>query len=188
MKLIIGLGNYGREYEFTRHNIGWLAIDQLSFFEKLIWKNKFKGDYSEISLNGDKNYFLKPHTYMNLSGESAIALIQFFKIPLVDILVVHDELDLPFGVIAFKEGGGTAGHNGLKSLASHLGTTEFNRLRLGIGRPKIGTVSNFVLSPFSSDEEMVLGKYLLESAKAMEIYLSSGFQKAASLYSKKKII
>ena len=188
IKLIVALGNPGVEYELTRHNIGWLAVDGLSFFDSLIWKSKFKGEYSDRNMDGEKRYFLKPQTYMNLSGESAQALMTFFKIKPSEILVVHDELDLPYGTVMFKQGGGLAGHNGLKSLAKCLGTQDFNRLRLGIGRPTRGDVAGYVLSKFSQDEFDFLDPYLKESAVAIELALEKGFSKAAQQYSKKKII
>ena len=120
-KLIVGLGNYGTKYESTRHNIGWDIFEYLSFKDRLIWKEKFKGVFASHSVNGVKYHFLKPQTYMNLSGESVAPLCSFFKVKIEDILVLHDELDLPFGTVAFKKGGGLAGHNGLKSTTRRAG-------------------------------------------------------------------
>jgi PTH1 family peptidyl-tRNA hydrolase len=186
--LIAGLGNPGVKYELTRHNIGWLVIDQLSFYDKLVWKDKFKGDYAQTSWQNKNIYTLKPKTFMNLSGESVVPMMNFFKIERDDLIVVHDELDLPFGQIAFKKGGGLAGHNGLKSIAAQLGTQEFIRMRVGIGRPKFGTVSDYVLSTFSKDEDMVLGDYLSKCAKALEDYLLAGYEQASQKYNKKPLI
>jgi len=187
--LVVGLGNHGPEYEFTRHNIGWLAIDQVSNIDPdSRWKNKFKGIYTSLNFNGRKVYFLKPQTYMNLSGESAGPLAKFFKIPKENILVVHDEVDLPYGTIAFKKGGGLAGHNGLKSLNSHLGGPDFMRLRLGVGKPTRGEVSSWVLGSFSKTEEKTLGEYLATAAAAIELSLEKGYEKAASEYSRKNIL
>lgn len=184
-KAIIGLGNPGNEYTNTRHNIGWLVIDQLSFAGQLIWKQKFKGEYAIEAVKGEKVYFLKPQTYMNLSGESVQPMLSFFKLDIADMLVLHDELDLPFGKIAFKDGGGLAGHNGLKSISNKLNSKNYKRLRLGIDRPKHGDVSSWVLSKFSSDEEITLERYLAGAAEATEDYIQRGFSKAASKFSNK---
>ena len=183
-KLVVGLGNPGIRYEMTRHNIGWLALDQLPFYDELSWREKFKGLFAT---RGDVA-FLKPLVYMNLSGESVSLLANFFKIKVEDILVVYDEIDLPFGTMVLKQGGGTAGHNGLKSLVTKLGDKQFDRLRLGVGRPEYGSVSDYVLQSFSSDEEISLPKFLLQAAKAIEVYLEKGFQKAAVEYSKKSFL
>lgn len=183
-RLIIGLGNPGLKYAGTRHNIAWDLIDQTF---SLDWKSKFKGEYSSLDDSTGRIYFLKPQTYMNLSGESAKPMMDFFKIKKENILIVHDELDFPFGTVGFKPGGGLAGHNGLKSLALHLGDGEFKRLRLGIGRPVHGTVSDWVLSRFGEAEAPVLDSYFKLAGSALECYIKHGFEKAASLYSKKSI-
>ena len=186
--LIVGLGNPGREYENTKHNIGWLALDKLSFASRLSWREKFKGQYAQHSTaNGDKAIILKPGTFMNLSGESARPCADFFKIPVTQLLVIQDELDLPFGTVAFKKGGGLAGHNGLKSLATHFGSQEFIRLRLGIGRPTYGDVSSWVLSGFSDDNGARLDEFLALAAQAIELYIDKGFDAAARKFSRASI-
>ena len=189
-RLIVGLGNPGSKYQNTRHNIGWDVLEELSFYRDLKWNDKFKGLYAVHvdSESGDKIYFLKPQTFMNLSGESVQPLMNFFKITLENILVVHDELDLPYGTIAFKKGGGLAGHNGLKSIAGILGSQEFRRVRMGIGRPVHGDVSNWVLSGYTGEDKDFLSPYLKGSAAALEEYIKLGFNRAASVYSKKKIV
>lgn len=187
-RLIIGLGNPGSKYHHTRHNIGWDVFEELSFERELNWNDKFKGQYSVYNFKGDKVYFLKPQTFMNLSGESVQPLMNFFKITVENILVVHDELDLPFGTIAFKKGGGLAGHNGLKSITALLGTQDFKRVRVGIGRPVHGDVSNWVLSGYTGEDKDFFRGYLKETAKALEEYINVGFDKAATTYSKKKVI
>lgn len=184
IKLIVGLGNPGLEYELTRHNIGWLALDALSFESDLNWKDKFKGQYADKSFEGEKVFFLKPKTFMNLSGESVQPLCQFFKITPQEILVVYDEIDLPFGQIMFKKGGGLAGHNGLKSIAKCLGTQDFYRLRMGVSRPKHGSVSNWVLGRWSQEEMDQLSPYLDGVSKAFDLLLKNGFERAANKYSK----
>lgn len=187
-RLIVGLGNYGRQYQHTRHNIGWDTFLELSFANELRWQEKFKGHYAVYTHKSDKIYFLKPQTYMNLSGESVIALVQFYKLELENIFIVHDELDLPYGTIAFKKGGGLAGHNGLKSIAQHLGTTEFKRIRIGIGRPIHGSVSDWVLSSYAGEEKDFFPHYMKACALALENCIQLGFDKAATTYSKKKLI
>lgn len=187
-KLIVALGNPGAQYELTRHNVGWLALDCMKLLDNAIWKSKFKGLYTDISFNGEKVYFLKPQTYMNLSGESIQPLCQFFKIELKDILVVHDELDLPLGEIHFKKGGGLAGHNGLKSTAQVMGSLDFERLRIGIGRPVHGSVSDWVLSNFPKEKDIELGLVLEKSAESIEFYLKNGLAKAANTYNKKNFL
>ena len=187
-RLIVGLGNPGSKYQYTRHNIGWDVFEELSFSNELRWNDKFKGQFA-IYQNGDeKIYFLKPETFMNLSGESVQPLMNFYKIPVENILVVHDELDLPFGTLAFKKGGGLAGHNGLKSITAHLGTQEFRRVRLGIGRPVHGDVSNWVLSGYTGEDKDFFRPFLKGAAVALEEYIKIGFDKAAMTYSKKKIV
>jgi PTH1 family peptidyl-tRNA hydrolase len=151
-QLIVGVGNPGLQYAETRHNIAWIFLDKSPLFSHSVWKSKFKGLYAESSLKGHKVYALKPQTFMNLSGESVQPLAAFFKISPLQILVIHDELDLPFGQVHFKMGGGLAGHNGLKSIAACLGTDQFARMRIGIGRPPHGDVAHWVLSPFGKEE------------------------------------
>ena len=187
-RLIVGLGNYGSKYHHTKHNIGWDSFEELSFANELKWNEKFKGHYAIYQNGSDKIYFLKPQTYMNLSGESVQPLMAFFKISIDDILIIHDELDLPFGTIAFKKGGGLAGHNGLKSIAATLGSQEFKRVRVGIGRPIHGDVSNWVLSGYTGEEKDFFRNYLIKIAESLEDYIKVGFDKAATTYSKKKLI
>lgn len=183
-KLIVGLGNPGKKYEKNRHNVGMILLDSLN--ER--WQEKFKGLYAQESVGSSKVFYLKPQTFMNLSGESVQPMAAFFKINPSDILVVHDELDLPFGTLALKKGGGLAGHNGLKSIAAQLGTQDFLRLRLGIGRPPHGDVSNWVLSDFSKEENIVLNKFLTEGASALKTFLDKGFDAAATTYSRKNVL
>ena len=154
MPLLVGLGNPGAEYQFHRHNIGFMAIDVLAeSYNAAGWKEKHKGLYTDIRLNGDKVYLLKPQTYMNLSGQSIQAFASFFKIPTDDIYVFHDELDVVPGKIKVKKGGGAAGHNGLKSTAQCLGTDDYYRIRMGIGHPGAKPlVHNYVLGNFREEE------------------------------------
>ena len=187
-KLIVGLGNPGNEYRHTRHNIAWETFEKLSFFSDLRWQEKNKGLCATKEIEGEKVIFLMPQTFMNLSGESVAPFVNFFKIPIEEVLVIHDELDLDFGTVAYKDGGGLAGHNGLKSIAQCLGKQNFKRLRLGIGRPVHGSVSNWVLSGYHGEDKDFIDNYLEASAKAIETYIERGFQSAARSYSKKKLI
>ncbi|MBC7538270.1 MAG: aminoacyl-tRNA hydrolase [Bacteriovorax sp.] len=186
--LIVGLGNPGSKYHHTRHNIGWDVFEELSFSSDLKWSEKFKGQYAVYNNGADKIYFLKPQTFMNLSGESVQPMIAFFKIDIENVLVVHDEIDLPFGIIAFKKGGGLAGHNGLKSITEKLGSQEFKRVRMGIGRPIHGDVSNWVLSGYTGEDKDFFVPFLKGAALAIEEYIKLGFDKTAMTYTKKKIV
>ena len=188
MNLVIALGNPGRQYENTRHNLGWMTVDELPFCSNLRWKEKFKGEYFKVTEYEKEFVFLRPQTFMNLSGESVRPAMDFFKIAVEDILVIHDELDLPFGTISFKDGGGLAGHNGLKSIAAHVGGQNFKRFRMGIGRPEYGDVSSHVLSPFSSEESALMKDCTDLGVEAICHYMKVGFGKAANKFSKKSII
>lgn len=185
---VVALGNPGKQYEATKHNVAWLILDYLGISQELSWVNKFKGSYSSNLSDGIKTHFLKPATFMNLSGESVVAMINFFKIDLGDLLVVHDDIDLPFGTIGFKRGGGLSGHNGLKSIAEKTGSKDFCRLRVGIGRPARGSVSNWVLTEFEDNEKQDLDLVLGNTARALETYLQHGFEKAANEFSKKNFL
>ncbi|MAX66396.1 MAG: aminoacyl-tRNA hydrolase [Halobacteriovoraceae bacterium] len=188
IKLIVALGNPGIEYELTRHNIAWILIDTHPEINKQNWKNKFKGEYTDINISGEKVYILKPQTYMNLSGESVQSLCQFFKINVNEILVIQDELDLPFGQIHFKKGGCLAGHNGLKSIAKHMNSPDFYRMRIGIGRPEKGSVSSWVLSKIPATMDTELSIVMEKSNKALDCFLKNGLKKAANLYNKKDFL
>jgi PTH1 family peptidyl-tRNA hydrolase len=186
--LVAVLGNPGIQYETTRHNIAWQVMEYLSFFDNLVWHQKFKGEYASISIDGRKIYFLAPQTYMNRSGDSLLPMMQFFKIPVDEILVVHDELEMDFGVMGFKQDGGLAGHNGLRSVSAALGTRDFKRMRLGISRPSHTDITSYVLGNFSKDEQTVLPTFLEEAAKLLELCLVSDFETMAREYKKKVII
>lgn len=188
-RLIVALGNPGREYEDTRHNIGWMLFDKFPLLENVVWKEKFKGLFTMVNIKGEQVIFLKPQTFMNLSGESARPAMDFYKVKIEDVLVVHDEIDLPFGTLHLKKGGGLAGNNGLKSMAQHLPNQNFLRLRMGIGKPKFGDVSSHVLGKFNKDEEEPwLSDFLELGGKALDFYLKQGFQKAQNKFSKKTVL
>ena len=182
VQLIVFLGNPGKKYENTRHNVAWLAACYLNFYDSLAWQNKFKGQYAVFS--GDSRLILlKPRTFMNLSGDCVRSCAEFFKIPPGEVLAVHDELELPFGSAGFRCGGGLGGHKGLRSLSNNLGTKDFWRLRLGIGRPLRGDVSSHVLGRFSPGEEALLGDFLGKAANLL-LECVQDPQKAASNYGK----
>ena len=150
LKLVVALGNVGKKYENTRHNIAWKVFEKLSFSGELKWKKKFQGLYENYNLSGRKISFLMPTTMMNNSGLSVQALAHFFHISPEEMLVVHDELDHPFGTFSLRKNGGMAGHNGLQSICSSLDSKAFHRLRVGISRPvSSGDISHWVLSPFN---------------------------------------
>ena len=159
IRMIVGLGNPGREYESTRHNAGFRWVDELARMQKLSFKSdtKFHGMTARGQSHGHEILLLKPQTFMNASGRAVVALAQFYKIDSVEMLVVHDDLDLPPGVARLKMGGGHGGHNGLKDIIAHLGTRDFWRLRLGIGHPgERDEVSNYVLNdPRNEERELI---------------------------------
>ena len=153
MKLIIGLGNPGKEYENTRHNIGFYMIDNYVKYHGLdSWKNKFNGLYIETNLFDEKVIFLKPQSYMNLSGGVVRKFIDFYKISVNDILVISDDLDLNIGNFKFKDKGSSGGHNGLKDIERNLGTQEYNRLKIGIANNKFVDTKDYVLGKFSKND------------------------------------
>src|SRR5205085_8604704 len=154
--LVAGLGNPGREYEATRHNIGWLVVDELAARHGGSWRSKFSGRLAEVRLGDLRLALLKPETYMNESGRSVGAAARFYKVDPDAILVVHDEGDFDLGRLQARKGGGLAGHNGLRSIAQHLKTQDFFRLRVGVGRPERGDprpLADYVLSDFSQDDD-----------------------------------
>lgn len=162
--MVVFLGNPGREYERTRHNVGWMVADSLAFASELEWREKFRG----LIARARGVYFLKPLTYMNRSGQSVGLCAGYFRINPAKILVVHDDMELAFGNVVLRSGGGLAGHNGLKDLARVLGTKNFERLRFGISRPVRESPSAYVLSRFGPDEEAILPGLLEKAGHLVE--------------------
>lgn len=217
IKLVAFLGNFGSEYEKTRHNVAWYFEDSLPFAQKLSWQNKFKGEIASVTpqeisqwacdfkICSKKDgspvlvpedspahiYFLKPLTYMNLSGESIIEVANFYKIKPEEILVIHDELELEFGFVSLKWSGGLGGHNGLRSTKSVLNTPDFWRLRFGIGRPQndnIG-IADWVLSRFSSEQqESIQNIFSQTNLLFVKLLLSPEPKNLIQAWSKKKIL
>lgn len=177
MKLIVGLGNPGREYELTRHNIGFMAIDELAKRWNIsLNEKKFKGLFGAGFVNGEKVILLKPLTYMNLSGESIRPLMDYYKIDVEDFVVLYDDLDIPVGKLRLRMKGSAGGHNGVKSTISHLGTQEFQRIRMGIDRPKNGMkVVDYVLGRFTSEEIPDVNHSIEKAADACEEWLNKPF-------------
>jgi peptidyl-tRNA hydrolase, PTH1 family len=177
--LVAGLGNPGREYERTRHNLGWLVLDELARRHGGSWRSKFSGSLAEVRLGDLKLGLLKPETYMNDSGAPVSAAARFYKVEPEHLLVVHDDVDLEPGRLQARAGGGLAGHNGLRSLAQHLGSQEFERLRIGVGRPGRGdrrSVSDWVLSGFAPEDD--LEALVARSADAVETIAAEGLEAA----------
>src|SRR5215208_5707328 len=164
VKIVVGLGNPGREYAATRHNLGFMVVDELARRHGVgERRNRFRSDLVEVFDDGEKIVLLKPRTYMNLSGSAAREAVNWYKTPLVDLLVVVDDIDLPFGSIRVRARGGSGGHNGLKSIIAELGSEAFPRMRIGIGRGP-GHATRQVLSRFTSEEERVLPAVLEAAA------------------------
>jgi peptidyl-tRNA hydrolase, PTH1 family len=177
--LVAGLGNPGREYERTRHNLGWLVVDELGRRHAGSFRNKFSGRLAEVRVDGSRIALLEPETYMNESGRSIGAAARFFKTPADALLVVHDDVDLEEGRLQARPGGGLAGHNGLRSIAQALGTQEFLRLRIGVGRPGRGdlrSVSEYVLSPFAPETDV--DALVSRAADAVETIVHQGLEEA----------
>ncbi|WP_132097054.1 aminoacyl-tRNA hydrolase [Neobacillus niacini] len=177
MKLIVGLGNPGKQYEKTRHNIGFEVIDELANQLSIpLNQSKFKGLFGIGFHNSEKVVLLKPLTYMNLSGESIRAIMDYYQIDVDDFVVIYDDLDLPVGKIRLRQKGSAGGHNGIKSTVAHLGTQEFNRIRIGIDRPKNGMkVPDYVLGRFHEDELALTEEAVQKSAEACKTWLEKPF-------------
>lgn len=217
IKLVAFLGNYGKEYEKTRHNVSWYFEDSLPFAGKLSWQNKFKGELATLTpqelsqwacdtkICSKKDgspvlvpeeapahiYFLKPLTYMNLSGESIIEVANFYKIQPSEIMVVHDELELAPGFVSLKWSGGLGGHNGLRSTKTVLGTPDFWRLRFGIGRPDNANISvaDYVLSRFTPEQqELMQNVFSQTNLLLIKLLLSKEPKDLIQSWGKKKLI
>ena len=156
MELIVGLGNPGKEYDKTRHNVGFMVIDYLSNKYNVSFKEKFQGLYGETIINNEKVIFLKPQKFMNLSGEVIRKYVDFFKIDIEDILIICDDLDMEVGKIRFRSKGSSGGHNGLKNIELHLATSNYKRLKIGIANNKLMDTKDYVLGKFSKEEMKII--------------------------------
>ncbi|MFD2611548.1 aminoacyl-tRNA hydrolase [Paenibacillus gansuensis] len=186
MKWIVGLGNPGTQYEDTRHNVGFMALDLLAErWNVKTWQSKFKGLVGEANVSGSKVVLIKPMTYMNLSGESLRAFMDFHKADLLDLLVIYDDLDTELGKIRLRYQGSPGGHNGIKSIIQHTGTQVFNRIRIGISRPAPGkNIADYVLSNFGKSEAEGLQQSLQQTVLAAEDFLMEPFEKTMAKYNK----
>ncbi|MEG0823336.1 MAG: aminoacyl-tRNA hydrolase [Erysipelotrichaceae bacterium] len=185
MKLIVGLGNPGKEYEKTRHNTGFNAIDKLS--ESIDIKCdmvKFKSNYGMGLYGGQKVMLMKPTTYMNNSGEAVKAAVDFYQIAIEDIVVIYDDLDLPVGKLRLREKGSSGGHNGIKSITAHLHTQVFNRIRIGIDKNPLIPTADYVLGKISKDESAEFEKSLDKASEAAQIFIKKNFTDAMNEYNK----
>ena len=184
--IVAGLGNPGPEYARTRHNLGWLVMDELASRHAGSFRSKFSGHLAEVRVDGKRIALLKPETYMNESGRSVGAATRFYKLPPPQLLVVHDEVDLELGRLQARAGGGLAGHNGLRSLGQHLGSQDFLRLRIGVGRPERGDprpVADWVLSPF--DDVVDVEALVSRGADAVETIARDGVEEAQQRFNER---
>jgi len=187
--IVAGLGNPGPTYQWTRHNAGFLFLDRLADRENsAITRKSFSGFCGELSFSGHRLIFLKPQTFMNLSGLSVMQALQFHKLPLSNLIVIHDELDLPFGVVRFKNGGGHGGHNGLRSIMENLGKGDFTRLRIGIGKSPHGDTTSHVLGKIPPDQMEALPRVLDGGVEMLKTMLTEGLPKSMSLYHNKNFL
>jgi len=181
IQLIVGLGNPGAKYETTRHNVGFWFVEQLARSKGASFRNenKFRGEVCSLTLDGHNLWLLKPLTYMNHSGQAVRALAQFYKIPVEAILVVHDELDIPPGALRLKQGGGHGGHNGLRDIISHLGTKDFQRLRIGVDHPgSKDMVVDYVLKRPDSKDRQAIEDSINEALRIMPKIAAGEWEKA----------
>lgn len=174
--LIVGLGNPGKQYDGTRHNVGFAVLDSFAdYLGVQVKTKKFKGLYGETTLDGNKLYLLKPVTFMNLSGEAVISFVKYFDIE--DVIVIYDDIDIPFESIRLKKGGSSAGHNGIKSIISHLKTDDFIRIRIGIGKENVDRIS-FVLGKFTKEENSSIPSIIKNAIDALKCVVTDGLPKA----------
>lgn len=186
MKLIVGLGNPGSEYENTRHNVGFMIIDNYANeYDVVINKNKLNGLYTELLINNEKIILLKPQKYMNLSGEVVRSFINFYKINVEDIIIINDDLDMPIGKMKLKQQGSSGGHNGLKNIEQHLGTSEYKRLKIGISNNKDIDTKDYVLGKFSKEDKEVLNNEIKLSKQILDDFLTLDFDKVMNKYNTK---
>lgn len=183
MKLIVGLGNPGREYVYTRHNVGFMALQKCSeVFNFDFCKSKFNGIYGEALINNEKYIFLLPQKYMNLSGEVVIEYVNYFKINVDDILIISDDLDMPTGKIKLKASGSSGGHNGLKDIEKHLNTSNYKRLKIGIANNKLMDTKDYVLGKFTKEEQAILDQSIDKVPNIIKDFSEINFDKIMSKY------
>jgi len=187
MKIVVGLGNPGRKYERTRHNAGFMAVDELARSLRFsLTQEKYQALIGRGRIDGNEALLVKPQTFMNESGRSVGAVLRYTSASAGDLIIVHDELDLPLGAVRVKDGGGHGGHNGLRSLIDHLGSPAFLRVRVGVGRPPEGRdPADFVLSPFLPGEREAAATAVARAAEAARMIVADGVTAAMNRYNKK---
>ncbi|MBR4127345.1 MAG: aminoacyl-tRNA hydrolase [Alphaproteobacteria bacterium] len=190
MFLVVGLGNPGSEYKNNRHNIGFMAADELfRRYHFSAWRKKFQGEVAEGEIDGNKVLLLKPQTYMNNSGEAVQSAMAFYKIPVQNVVVIHDEMDCPVGKLKSKVGGGAGGHNGIKSIDSHC-SPDYTRIRVGVGRPLHGEqVVNWIISDLPKEDREKINALLEDAAEVFPAVLTGGaanFTSRLAVYQQKK--
>lgn len=186
MKLIVGLGNPGAEYEGTRHNCGFMVVDEIARELSIdVNQNKFKGLYVKTKYKGEDIILLKPQTYMNLSGESVRQVMDFFKIDKEEIIVIYDDLDMPTGKLRLRNAGSAGGHNGIKSIIQHLGCQDFKRIRVGIDRHPYIKVVDYVLGKFLPEEEIAIKKGVSLAKDAVLLFVEKDFVAAMNKYNQR---
>ncbi len=185
MKIVVGLGNPGREYSATRHNVGFMAVDELAGRWGVTgWREKFAAQFAEHR-GAEPVLLVKPQTYMNLSGQAVGAFVRFYKLAAEDLVVVYDDVDLPAGKLRLRPGGGAGGHRGIESLFDHLGSDAFARVRIGVGRPpEHMETADYVLGRFAREERPLMVEAVKRAADAVEAVLKHGLAKAASEYNR----
>lgn len=187
MFMIIGLGNPGKLYENTRHNVGFWVIDKMA--EKLnikVDKKQGKALVQTAFWDGKKILLVKPQTYMNLSGQAVMELLNYYQDQIENLIVIHDDLDLPPGQLRFKSGGGTGGHNGLKSIIQYLNSQDFDRLKIGIGHPQYSDVKDYVLTGFSKEEKTEVEREVERAVEGIKVWLNEGIERAMNGFNQKK--
>ena len=172
MKLVVGLGNPGKQYEKTKHNIGFMVIDAIAdSVPHTPWREEQRAEVCSITVDGEKVLLVKPMTFMNESGRAVGPLMTYFGVYLEELVVIADDLDMDLGKLRLRQKGSAGGHNGLKSIISHIGTQEFNRIKIGIGRPNGKTVVNHVLSTFGKEDEMTIADSVARAADAADDFV-----------------
>ena len=184
MKLIVGLGNPGKDYKNTRHNVGFLVLD--NYLNTSDWKEKFNALFHETRINGEKVLFVKPLTFMNLSGDAVVKYVNYYDIDIDDILVIHDDLDLPFSSYKLKKNSSAGGHNGIKSIISRLSSDAFARLKVGVSHDRSIDTKDYVLGNFSKSEMDKFNEMQKDFNKIIESFVIDGIEKTMNIYNTKK--
>lgn len=185
MKIVVGLGNPGIEYAATRHNVGFMTID--SFGERHSvqgWKNNFQALIGETKIDGEKVLLVKPQTFMNLSGQAVLAVMQFYKVDKEDLLVVYDDMDLAVGMVKLRQKGSCGGHNGMRDIIRLLGTEQLSRLKIGIGKSQYAQGKDFVLGKFSQEEDALIDDGITKAMNAITCWVKHGITEAMNCYNR----